>query len=198
MHTVLRDYWLAIVLGVAVVVASLMAAANVSDAEAREGRPALGPVARVLAMGSFGLILVATALPYRWPPGPRGYVDANLALGHGGLADWRAVFEHPTSAPALLFVGNILLYVPFALFATIGWPGRRLWIVVVSALASGLIELAQYAWLSRNAAVDDVVLNVIGAVLGCAIGSRIVSRGIPSASRGRRAPWPIASTGSPR
>ena len=182
MHTVLRDYWPAIVLGVVVVVASLMAAANVSDAEAREGRPALGPVARVLAMGSFGLILIATALPYRWPPGPRGYVDANLALGHGVSADWRAVFEHPTSAPALLFVGNILLYVPFALFATIGWPGRRL-SIVVSALASGLIELAQYAWLSRNAAVDDVVLNVIGAVLGCALGSPHRRRGIPSASR---------------
>jgi VanZ like family len=181
MDAVLGDYWLAIVLSAVVVVASLMVAANVADACAGDGRPALGPVSRVLAIGSVGLILVTTALPHRWPPGPRGYVGVDLALGHGGLADWRAVFEHPTSAPALLFVGNILLYVPFALFATVGWPRRRPSIVLVSALMSGLIELVQYAWLGRTAAVDDVVLNLTGAIVGCAFGSLIVAC---SSSRG--------------
>jgi VanZ family protein len=171
------------------VIASTTAAVRIGRGR-HLGRSRIAAASRALAIGAYAVMLVATAVPNRWPLRPRGYVAPNLALGGGGLGDWRAVLHDPTSAPAVLFVGNIVLYVPFGLFATIGWPRRRVAIVALSALTSALVELAQYQWLGRNATVDDVVLNTLGALMGCVAGTLLVARSSPISRRGswRRRP----------
>jgi hypothetical protein len=44
----------------------------------------------------------------------------------------------------------VLLYVPFASLATIGWRDRRAAILQGCLLLSCLVELVQFGWLSRR------------------------------------------------
>jgi hypothetical protein len=177
MPPVFHQYGLSIVFSAIIVLAFSCLGWLVARQCRQAGRPALVPTARTLALGALLLILAATALPYRLPPpGFRGYVPVNLTLGRGGLTDWRAVFEDPVSTRALLFDGNVLLYFPFASFATIGWPHRRATILIGSFILCCLVELVQFEWLSRTAAIDDVVLNMVGAVAGVIVGSAVAAR----------------------
>jgi len=77
-------------------------------------------------------------------------------------------------------VGNLLLLLPFGLLGPVVFPWLNRWLrVLVASLAlSTAIELAQ-PWIpDRSADVDDLLLNVAGAILGYAaflllrIGSR--------------------------
>jgi glycopeptide antibiotics resistance protein len=65
-------------------------------------------------------------------------------------------------------VGNVLLLLPVGLFGplAIPWLGRWWRVLLVAALFSSSIELAQLAIPDRSADVDDVMLNALGALLG--------------------------------
>ncbi len=194
MHRSFREYALSFALSVLVVIASAIVAWRVARRCARDGDPALVPTARVLAVGGLFLILATTAVPYIWPPPElQGFVGIKLSLGSAGLDDWLKLFTDPISKAALLFVGNVLLYVPVSLFGTVGWANRRAAVLLGCVLVSCLVELVQYQWLHRTAAVDDVVLNTAGAVLGSVTGWLTIRW-----DERRRRPWPTASTGSPR
>lgn len=69
--------------------------------------------------------------------------------------------------------GNVLLFVPLGLLAPValGWGGWRT--LGASGVLSLLIEGAQLA-IGRSADVDDVILNVLGAVIG--VGAWLVVR----------------------
>jgi glycopeptide antibiotics resistance protein len=77
-------------------------------------------------------------------------------------------------------IGNLLLLMPVGLIGPILLPWMdRWWRVLVTALVLGAaIELAQLWVPQRSADVDDLLLNVVGAMLGYAILSllRIGSR----------------------
>jgi VanZ like family len=176
MHPAVRQYGLSIALSALVVVVFSVAAMWVSRRCSAAGRPALVRVARVLALGGLVLIFAATAVPHTWPPRLLRDGEFILTLGDGGLGDWRVVLRDPSSEDAVLFVSNLLLYIPLTLFGTIAFPRRRAAILLGSLALSCLIETIQYRWLGRVAAVDDVVLNMVGAVAGCALGSLIVAR----------------------
>ena len=66
------------------------------------------------------------------------------------------------------FAGNLILLLPLGLFGPIALPWlSRWWRVLLVALAfSASIEFAQLFIRDRSADVDDVMLNVIGALLG--------------------------------
>ncbi|MGH2463064.1 MAG: VanZ family protein [Candidatus Limnocylindria bacterium] len=68
-------------------------------------------------------------------------------------------------------VGNLLLLLPLGLVGPIVFPWMDRWLrVFVAAVAlSAAIELAQLWIPERSADVDDVLLNVAGALLGYAI-----------------------------
>jgi VanZ family protein len=171
MHGVIRQYGLSIVLSLLVVAASSVAAWLVAGRSSRNGRPTLVPAARALTIGAVLLILAATALPYSWPPRLLGDGAVILTFGRGGLDDWLGVVRDPNSEHAILFVANVVLYIPLTLFATIGWRRRRIAILAGALVLSCLIEVVQFAWLGRVAATDDVFLNMVGALLGCLAGS---------------------------
>ena len=172
----LSNYGLSLKIALYVAVVFLAAAGVVALRCHRAGRPATKPVARVLAVGSMIVVVIATALPRDWPPRfARG--DLVLELGRGGLADWRVLYENPNSLAAVLLLANVLLYIPLALFGVVGWPrhGFLVWTGCV-ALSLG-VELSQRAFLDGVASTDDVILNVSGATVGALAGAVIVARG---------------------
>jgi glycopeptide antibiotics resistance protein len=78
-------------------------------------------------------------------------------------------------------VGNLLLLLPLGLFGPIALPWLHRWwrVVLVAVLTSTAIEIAQLFIPDRSADVDDVLLNVIGALIGYLLLSMVHSR--PSA-----------------
>jgi hypothetical protein len=124
------------------------------------------PTSRVLAVGSAMVIGAAMGLPLSWPPRWEGLGDLVLQPGRGGLSDWRVLFDARESLAALLLVANVLLYIPLSLFATFAWPTARSRILLGCLALSLLVELVQLILLARVASVDDVLLNMAGAVIG--------------------------------
>jgi len=68
-------------------------------------------------------------------------------------------------------VGNLLLLLPVGLLGPVvlPWMDRWLRVLVASLALSCAIELAQLWIPDRSAEVDDVLLNVVGAMLGYAL-----------------------------
>jgi glycopeptide antibiotics resistance protein len=68
-------------------------------------------------------------------------------------------------------VGNLLLLLPLGLLGPIvlPWMDRWLRVLVASLALSSAIELAQLWVPDRSADVDDLLLNVVGAMLGYVI-----------------------------
>jgi glycopeptide antibiotics resistance protein len=69
--------------------------------------------------------------------------------------------------------GNVMLFFPLGILIPLVWGRLRFWRGIQIAIAISVsIELVQYlsrAWSNRNADVNDVILNVLGAGLGLAI-----------------------------
>lgn len=68
-------------------------------------------------------------------------------------------------------VGNLLLLLPVGLVGPIvlPWMGRWVRVLAVALALSVAIELAQLWVPDRSADVDDLLLNVVGALLGYAL-----------------------------
>jgi glycopeptide antibiotics resistance protein len=64
--------------------------------------------------------------------------------------------------------GNLLLFLPLGLFGPVALPWLSRWwrVLLVAFLFSASIEVAQLFVPDRSADVDDVMLNVTGALLG--------------------------------
>lgn len=65
-------------------------------------------------------------------------------------------------------IGNVLLLLPVGLFGPMAFPWLGRWwrVVLFAFLISASIEVAQLFIPERSADVDDVMINVIGALLG--------------------------------
>jgi glycopeptide antibiotics resistance protein len=68
-------------------------------------------------------------------------------------------------------LGNLGLLLPLGLLGPIALPALGRWwrIALLALLVSTAIELAQLAVPDRSADIDDVIVNVAGALLGYAI-----------------------------
>ena len=81
--------------------------------------------------------------------------------------------------------GNLALLLPIGLLGPIARPALDRWwrIALVALLYSVAIELIQLAVPDRSADVDDVIVNVAGALLGHAtlggVRRLVRSRGVP-------------------
>jgi len=69
--------------------------------------------------------------------------------------------------------GNFMLFFPLGILIPLIWRRLRFWRGIQIAIALSVsIEIVQYlsrAWSNRNADVNDVILNVLGASLGLAL-----------------------------
>ncbi len=77
-------------------------------------------------------------------------------------------------------LGNLSLLLPLGLVGPIALPALGGWwrVALVALLISAGIEAAQLSIPDRSADIDDVIVNVFGAVLGFAVlgGVRRLSR----------------------
>jgi len=67
--------------------------------------------------------------------------------------------------------GNVLLLLPLGLLGPIALPALDRWwrVALVALLFSATIELIQLAVPDRSADIDDVIVNVTGALVGYAL-----------------------------
>lgn len=165
----------------AIVLASTLLALGVLVTVVRTIRPHEGrrPAARGLAIASLLTLLAAMLSPWSWPPEREGWGDLVLRPGDDSLGRLGVLHTDPTSLAAVLLVLNVALFVPFPCFSVLGW-GRPRAVLFIAAMVSISIEAAQFVALSRVAATDDVILNMLGALLG--IGFGVLVSGHRSAS----------------
>ena len=138
--------------------------------------------ARVLLIAYLGVLAVLVFLPFG-----RG-MDLGDRLNTVPFATIDRAFElGPRSLSFRLMLGNIAAFVPFGLLLPMAFR-LRLPVLTVGAAALVLsvgIEAGQWAisqWLGyayRSTDVDDVILNVVGALIG-AIGFALFSLARPS------------------
>jgi glycopeptide antibiotics resistance protein len=126
------------------------------------------------------LFLTLAALPLEVPP-PNIVPLATIA--------WYLTDASPAFA-AVQIAGNLLVLAPLGLLGptAIPWLNRWWLVALVTVLVAGTIELIQFGLLAgRHADVDDVMLNVFGAVLAYALRGVVIARATgepPRASRG--------------
>jgi len=71
--------------------------------------------------------------------------------------------------------GNVLLFVPLPFFLiTLFRVYSRIATIVVGLFVSVLIEIAQYTWRIGVPDIDDVLLNVLGVMLGYFLYKKVV------------------------
>lgn len=119
----------------------------------------------VVVAASLALVLVTTLLQthprvgsigQQWQP-VLGHGGGGTALRHLVAGD----FDRAVQVVALLLV----VYVPLGAALALARPGRPAWLLLPLAV-SLCVELVQYHWLDRVAALDDVVITTGSAVVG--------------------------------
>ncbi len=61
---------------------------------------------------------------------------------------------------------NVVLFVPLGVLVVMATDWSWWWVTIAAALASTAIELGQREWLTREASVQDIVANTLGALVG--------------------------------
>lgn len=93
-----------------------------------------------------------------------------LSGGNGGfnLVPFRTIFplfKASVMSFLILFVGNVVMFMPIGFFIPLLWNKRIVFTCVTGALFSLLIELSQIL-IGRNTDIDDLILNTLGVFLG--------------------------------
>lgn len=100
------------------------------------------------------------------------------------LVPFREMFRYPVGSENFnrQVIGNILLFIPFGFFATYYTKIKKISsISFVSLLVSLTIEVVQ-KYIGRSFDVDDIILNVVGGILGFLvyIGLDAIRKKLPS------------------
>jgi glycopeptide antibiotics resistance protein len=98
---------------------------------------------------------------------------------HSGIIDWQFLATKPTAVSDIIMytftdsfknlIGNIILFVPLGLLYPLSRKKKiRFWEMLLIILGTTCtIEVIQYLFLtSRRADIDDVILNLIGGLIG--------------------------------
>ena len=146
-------------------------------ADLRAGRPARRVVAAQVALAHLATVVALTLLPLP-------VTEAGIAAARDTVASDHNAVPFDTLGRQLAggvspfelrnLVGNALLLVPLGLYAPMRWRNVRTAgrVMVLAVVASGAIELGQLAistvlgFPHRIADVDDVIVNVTGAMVG--------------------------------
>ena len=88
--------------------------------------------------------------------------------GTNNFVPFKEIFRYKVLSPLFIrnVIGNVLLFIPFGLFISYYIKNKTfIPILILSTLVSSSIEFAQ-SIIGRTVDVDDVILNVIGGLLG--------------------------------
>ena len=146
-------------------------------------------------LGALVYLVVLISLTFFPLPLPRGHFEARCQFVHLvpfetiGLALQRG----PGSREFALLAGNILAFVPVGVLVPLLRPTARPWLTVLAAgvLLSLAVEVGQLlvslvlGFPYREADVDDLIVNTVGAGVGWAVlvVGRRVSRALASGAR---------------
>lgn len=119
------------------------------------------------------LTLAAYMLALGWivvaPAQEAGRVTGIVSELASWVAEWSAL-SSSQAYPALEFVANVALFVPFGALWMLALPRLRPLAVIGSGLAtSALIEVVQLALPSRFSSLSDVIANTLGTAVGVAL-----------------------------
>ncbi|MGI6329836.1 MAG: VanZ family protein [Bacilli bacterium] len=97
------------------------------------------------------------------------------------------MFRHPIGSALFVknFIGNLLLFVPFGIFLSIYLKPKRIYVIFfIASISSLAIEYTQLR-IGRTFDVDDILLNVTGAIIGYLIyiGLSAISKRFPKIIR---------------
>jgi len=112
----------------------------------------------------FGLLMTLQPVD----PAPGQVVDNNFVL-------FRTIQIYLANLESTFWmgqlIGNLLLLLPVGLLGPIAFPALSGWarILVLAIGLSAAIEVAQLGIPNRSADVDDMLVNVVGALIGYAI-----------------------------
>ncbi|TLS40855.1 VanZ family protein [Streptomyces montanus] len=137
----------------------------------------------VAAMVAFAAALARLTL--QPSPASESLTHSNLRPGHS----LRAYLDQPELRDAVKQIGgNLVLGIPFGILLPVLLPGARrfLWVVALTAVVMLLVELVQGALITGRAFdIDDVLLNITGAIVGHLLLGRRLGRAVhPRKRRG--------------
>lgn len=92
----------------------------------------------------------------------------DVTISGTNLVPFREIFRYPVGSPNFYrqVVGNIILFMPFGFFATYYTKVNKIRnITFMTFLVSLTIEVVQ-KFIGRSFDIDDIILNVLGAVAG--------------------------------
>lgn len=94
-------------------------------------------------------------------------VETNVNSGYN-LVPFTEIFRYKVGSEMFMYnvIGNIILFIPFGYFVSSYISASKVsHILVVSIISSLIVEIVQYQ-IGRSFDVDDILLNVCGAILG--------------------------------
>lgn len=94
-------------------------------------------------------------------------VETNVNSGYN-LVPFTEIFRYKVGSEMFLYnvIGNIVMFVPFGYFVSSYIKASKVsHILVVSIISSLIVELVQFK-IGRSFDVDDILLNVAGAIVG--------------------------------
>ena len=100
------------------------------------------------------------------------------------LTPFKEIIRYPITSLQFIYnvIGNIVLFLPFGFFISDFIKAKKTYqILIISALISLTAELIQFK-IGRAFDIDDIILNVTGAIIGflCYKGLRSIKRKLPS------------------
>lgn len=87
------------------------------------------------------------------------------------LVPFKEMFRYPLGTNLFYknIIGNLLIFVPFGLFVSYYLKSKRLGLMIIfilTLISSVTIEFAQRLIVGRVFDVDDIILNVLGGIIG--------------------------------
>ena len=84
------------------------------------------------------------------------------------LTPFKEITRYPLTSTQFIYnvIGNIVLFLPFGFFVSDFIKAKKTYqILIISTLISLTAELIQFK-IGRAFDIDDIILNVVGAILG--------------------------------
>ncbi|QNL52035.1 VanZ family protein [Olivibacter sp. SDN3] len=122
---------------------------------------------RFWAFFYFSLIIYVVFLASRRPSPTLGEASAPPNFSPFGRKWFGYTHGWNTSDLYLDLFGNIVMFIPYALFLYIAFNVRSYWVILFSAFSFSLfIESTQYFTGIGYADIDDLICNTLGALIG--------------------------------
>lgn len=90
-------------------------------------------------------------------------------IGTYNLMPFKEMFRYHIGTPLFYknIIGNLIIFMPFGLFVSSYLKTKKFSIILILAIISSLtIEFAQRLIIGRVFDVDDIILNVVGSIIG--------------------------------